>query len=90
MKRIFIDAQKCDGCMSCSIACMNAHREDGGDSVYTLDLTDPKNQSRNFIKKNPKGGYIPLFCRHCDDPDCAKRVHERRAQKGSRHRACKI
>lgn len=72
MKRIFIDAEKCDGCMSCTLACMNAHRKDAeGESIYTLDLTDPENQSRNFIKKNPKGGYIPLFCRHCGDPDCA-------------------
>jgi len=28
---------------------MNAHRTDGGDSVYTLDLNDPANESRNFI-----------------------------------------
>ena len=70
MRRIFIDPSKCDGCKSCSLACMQAHRETPG-TIYDLDLTDPKNQSRNFIKSDGKGGYIPLFCRHCDDPGCA-------------------
>lgn len=30
MKRIFIDPSKCDGCKNCSVACMEAHRRDGG------------------------------------------------------------
>lgn len=69
MKRIFIDAEKCDGCKNCTLACMNAHREQPGD-IYSLDLTDPANESRNFIKTDGKGGYLPIFCRHCDVPDC--------------------
>ena len=47
MKRIIIDAEKCDGCKSCSLACMQAHRKDEGD-IYTLDLGDIKNESRNL------------------------------------------
>ena len=61
MKRILIDADKCDGCKNCSIACMNAHRTDGGDSVYTLDLNDPANESRNFIRLDGEGHYKPIF-----------------------------
>ena len=45
MKRIMIDAAKCDGCKSCSIACMQAHRADDG-TVYDLDLTDIRNESQ--------------------------------------------
>ena len=30
MKRIWIDACKCDGCLNCTLACMNAHRADKG------------------------------------------------------------
>ena len=71
MKRIFIDTAKCDGCKNCTLACMESHREDGGRGLYTLDLTDPANQSRNRILSDGKGGYLPIFCRHCDDPDCA-------------------
>ncbi len=71
MKRIFIDPAKCDGCKNCSLACMESHRQDGGTGLYTLDLTDPANQSRNRIISDGKGGYSPIFCRHCDSPDCA-------------------
>ncbi len=71
MKRIFITPGLCDGCKNCSIACMEAHRRDGGQGVYTLDLLDPENISRNRIVMNTSGGYAPIFCRHCDDPDCA-------------------
>lgn len=71
MKRIVIDFKKCDGCKSCSIACMQAHRSDEG-TVYDLDLTDIANESRNRIQKDAEGNYYPLFCRHCDEPECVQ------------------
>ena len=69
MKRIIIDLDKCDGCKNCSAACMQAHREDEGD-IYTLNLGDPRNESRNFILLDANGAYVPIFCRHCDEPEC--------------------
>lgn len=69
MKRIFIDAEKCDGCKNCTLACMDAH-QDGQGGIYSLDLQDPANESRNFIRLDGNGGYSPIFCRHCDAPDC--------------------
>ncbi|MCL1828337.1 MAG: 4Fe-4S dicluster domain-containing protein [Oscillospiraceae bacterium] len=69
MKRIMIEIDKCDGCKNCSAACMQAHREDEGD-IYTLDLRDIKNESRNYILKDGAGRYVPIFCRHCEEPDC--------------------
>lgn len=71
MKRIFIDPAKCDGCKNCVIACMESHRQDGGKGIYSLDLTDPRNQPRCRVVADGSGGYDPIFCRHCDDPDCA-------------------
>ena len=56
MKRIMIEPEKCDGCKNCSIACMQAHRETAG-TVYDLDLTDPRNESRNEILKDAQGHY---------------------------------
>ena len=77
MKRIIIEWDKCDGCKNCSIACMQAHRKDRDSSlehnsgtVYDLDLLDPANEARHTITTNGKGGYIPVFCRHCAVPDC--------------------
>ncbi len=71
MRRIKIDAEKCDGCKNCSLACMNSHRTDGGESIYTLNLNDLSNESRNFILLNEEKQYKPIFCRHCDVPMCA-------------------
>jgi len=71
MKRIIIDREKCEACLGCTLACMQAHRSDSG-TLYDLRLTDPANESRNRIVLDMKGNYTPLFCRHCDDPKCVK------------------
>ena len=79
MKRIFIDPAKCDGCKSCTIACMASHSDmapkkgslaELRQAIYGLDLTDAATQSRNRIVSDGRGGYDPIFCRHCDSPDC--------------------
>ena len=71
IKRIIIDPKKCSGCRSCYVACMQAHRRSNNQgTIYTLDLTDDTNEARNSIKTDSKGNYFPLFCRHCDDPEC--------------------
>ena len=69
MNRIAIRAELCDGCKNCSVACMQAHRKDVG-TVYDLDFTNPENESRNHIIALENGEYKPIFCRHCDEPDC--------------------
>ena len=72
MRRIMINASLCDGCKNCTVACMQAHRDTPG-TVYDLDLTDIHNESRNHIEKMPDGSYRPIFCRHCDLPECVLR-----------------
>ena len=56
MRRIFIEADKCEGCKNCSVACMQAHSESPSGRAYGLDL---KSQI-NFCKD------------HGDDPSCVK------------------
>lgn len=68
MKRIMIEAEKCNGCKNCSLACMQAHRREG--SMYDLDLLDLTNESRNTLLLDSQKNYVPLFCRHCDNPEC--------------------
>jgi len=70
MRRIMIEADKCDGCKNCTIACMEAHRENRGGGLYTVDLGDPATESRNIIVLDGEGRYTPIFCRHCDEPEC--------------------
>ncbi|SHH98670.1 carbon-monoxide dehydrogenase iron sulfur subunit [Sporobacter termitidis DSM 10068] len=69
MKRIMIDKELCAGCLNCSLGCMAAH-SDTGDSFYDLDLQDNKNESRNFVALDRNGKPVPIFCRHCDEPEC--------------------
>ena len=72
MKRIMINANNCHGCKNCAIACMHAHANCDAGSLYSLNLTDTANESRNTILLNGKGEFKPLFCRHCAQPECAK------------------
>jgi len=71
MKRIMIDASKCDGCKNCALACMDSHRRDGKEGVETLDFNSPMTVARNEIVCGVNGGYLPMFCRHCTEPACA-------------------
>ena len=55
MKRIKIDRSKCIGCLTCVTACVVSH-----------DSCD----SRNRVTIDSKTKAAPIFCRHCDRPEC--------------------
>ncbi|AGB41186.1 hypothetical protein Halha_1239 [Halobacteroides halobius DSM 5150] len=55
MKRIDIDRDKCIGCLTCVTACRVAHNA---------------NDSRTRITVDSQEKYAPIFCRHCDQPEC--------------------
>lgn len=69
MKRIMIDCDKCDGCKTVRWPVCRRTGPTGG-TVYDLDLTDITNESRNHIVALKNGTYRPIFCRHCDQPEC--------------------
>ncbi|MCR4943478.1 MAG: 4Fe-4S binding protein [Clostridium sp.] len=55
MKRIKINRDKCIGCLTCVTACSVSH-----------ESCDQRN--RVTIDSNSKE--TPIFCRHCDRPEC--------------------
>lgn len=55
MKRIKIDRSKCIGCLTCTTACIVSHESE---------------DTRSRITINSEGQYAPIFCRHCDKPEC--------------------
>ncbi|MFT5873929.1 MAG: carbon-monoxide dehydrogenase iron sulfur subunit [Clostridium sp.] len=55
MKRIKIDRTKCVGCLTCTTACIVAH---------------DSQEARSRITVDSNGAYAPIFCRHCDQPEC--------------------
>lgn len=69
MKRIMINKELCSGCLNCSFACMAQHNENSS-SFYDLDLEDTCNASRSYIALDSENKPVPIFCRHCDQPEC--------------------
>ena len=55
MERINIKRDKCVGCLTCTTACIVSHN--------CID-------SRSRITIDSSGKYAPIFCRHCDKPEC--------------------
>jgi anaerobic carbon-monoxide dehydrogenase iron sulfur subunit len=47
-----------------------AEHNEGGKSFYDLDLENKENVSRNFIALDRNNKPVPIFCRHCDNPEC--------------------
>lgn len=55
MKRIKIDRKKCVGCLTCTTACIVSHNSE---------------DTRSRIAITSEGKYTPIFCRHCEKPEC--------------------
>lgn len=55
LKRIKIDRSRCIGCLTCTTACIVSH-----------NCVD----NRSRITLSSDGRYAPIFCRHCDRPEC--------------------
>lgn len=67
MKRIFIEREKCYGCMTCVFVCMHVHRRKPGTLDDLTTLVDI--ESRNHLTFS-SGCPTPIICRHCDEPEC--------------------
>lgn len=55
MKRIKIDRNKCIGCLTCTSACIVSHDSE---------------ETRSRVVIDSEGKYAPIFCRHCEKPEC--------------------
>mgnify|MGYP006281244259 FL=1 len=70
MERIYIDQDLCEACKNCVLACM-ANKADT--DIADLDFSNITNQSANDITQPDNyEDNAPLFCRHCDEPDCVE------------------
>lgn len=55
MERIKIDRSKCVGCLTCTSACIISHKAQ---------------ETRSRVVIDSSGKYAPIFCRHCEKPEC--------------------
>lgn len=69
MKRIMIDKELCSSCLNCYIACAAEHNG-SSKSMLNVDLENIKSEGRNHITLDSAGKPVPIFCRHCDEPEC--------------------
>lgn len=69
MNRIMIDKTLCQGCLNCTLACIAEHSSEVK-TIYDIDLQDSSNESRCYIALDKDGKPTPIFCRHCDEPEC--------------------
>ena len=57
MYRIKIDRSRCIGCLTCVTACVVSHETESGDA-------------RNRVVIDSETKPAPIFCRHCEHPEC--------------------
>lgn len=55
MYRIRIDRKRCIGCLTCVTACVVSHES---------------SDARNRVVIDSETKPAPIFCRHCDQPEC--------------------
>ena len=67
MRRIFIEREKCMACLTCRDICINVRRAIPGN--FEDFPVDTDIESRNHMSFSG-GASTPVFCRHCDEPEC--------------------
>jgi Fe-S-cluster-containing dehydrogenase component len=61
-KVIVIDETRCDGCMHCVAACLEAHG---------IGVEEP-NRAQIRVWRTEEDLHVPLTCHHCETPSCAQ------------------
>lgn len=66
MKRmLFFNIKRCLACFGCEVACKVTHNRSSGSKWIELITVGPRE-----IEGKLKMEFIPMNCRHCDDPPC--------------------
>lgn len=67
-KEIFVQSNRCVGCLSCTIACAVAHS--AGKTLLSAVAETPAPKSRLYVQWVTPDKKIPLVCRHCEEAPC--------------------
>ncbi|KKM12082.1 hypothetical protein SY88_05405 [Clostridiales bacterium PH28_bin88] len=67
MKQIMVHLEKCNGCMTCTLACAAAHSLSGTITGAMAEGVKPR-----LWVEAVKGRPVPLLCRHCEEPACVE------------------
>lgn len=65
MREILLNLERCNGCLSCTIACAMEHADGNTIIGAMLEKVKPRINVEPF-----NGKAVPVLCRHCDEPAC--------------------
>jgi carbon-monoxide dehydrogenase iron sulfur subunit len=65
LKEILLNLERCNGCLSCAIACAVEHAAGKAILGPMLEKVRPRLNVEPF-----NGKAIPILCRHCEEPAC--------------------
>lgn len=67
MKEVFVRLERCQGCLSCQLACAVAHSQSR--HLFAAVAETPAPRYRLYIERTDRLN-VPLTCRHCDPAPC--------------------
>ncbi len=67
MKEIWVDFERCIGCLSCTMACAVEHSN--SKEIFRAIYEEPLPAVRMRVEDS-EGGQSPAQCRHCEDSPC--------------------
>lgn len=67
MPEIMIHLERCNGCLTCTLACAAAHSSSGSITGAMAEGTPARLQVLTAGRRP-----VPMMCRHCEEPACVE------------------
>ena len=71
MRTVFVNPERCIGCLQCEIACAVEHSESQDESMAFLETPVPRKRVHVEVGPVPTTAF-PNRCRHCDPAPCQR------------------
>ncbi len=67
-REIFVKVDRCQGCLTCEIACAVEHSR--SKNLFGAMAEYPTPRNRLWVEKVAPQHKVPVLCRHCEDAPC--------------------
>ena len=67
MKKIFLELERCDGCLTCTLACAAEHSKSKSITGAMAEGIQPRLEVEAAGNKA-----VPVLCHHCEEPACVE------------------
>jgi len=69
--KLMVDTKRCIGCHSCEVACKEEFNLPVGPQMIRVVKAGPRKVGKKLVID-----YVPVFCKHCENPPCIKACPE--------------